>query len=391
MIKAFSVLILLFTSFSCKANELIFLPSFSLSERYDDNLRLRRNPPNINFISKFSPAVKLGLLRENGLLETDLRLNQLIYHNEPALDATEKIFNGVYSYSDDLFSFSINGNYSIQSTITTELGPAGSGFLGNVNVFRTSQLLSPNFTFNLTEKNAIQLGYSYNDISYERNTQAVRLIDFTNQQFSAVASHKISNRQSINLTGNYSLFSAPEANQTSTTVNFELGWQYLLSEQTQLKVSVGRRTTNSEFLNSLNTRTTSGQTFSINLDKELEWGSINLSAKQQLNPASTGQQQQSTILNAGVSYNLSERFSTNFSANYLKLQSTSVSTVNSNLNRTLTTLSPSISWRWTPDLKLEFSYSYRQQIIENQGNNNADGNSIQFQLSYQPQVNRQVK
>ncbi|PPD22484.1 MAG: hypothetical protein CTY24_06465, partial [Methylobacter sp.] len=167
------------------------------------------------------------------------------------------------------------------------------------------------------------------------------------------------------------------------------GWQYIPDEQTQFGLSIGKRITDSEFLNGQLKTTTDGQIFSANLSRSMEWGNISINLGQQLNPASTGQQQQSTTISASTTYNINERLFSRISGNYL--QTESVGNLSNNNSRTFSSLSPSLNWRWSEDINLEFSYTYRQQNFNNASNRDAVGNTLRFQFSYQPKVNKQVK
>ncbi|TAK64465.1 YfaZ family outer membrane protein [Methylobacter sp.] len=383
MKKGFLVPLALCASLTCQAGDYIFEPVFSVDERYEDNLLLQINPSHVNWISTVSPAVRLGYLLESGDLVANFKWNQLIYHNESTLNVAEKLFNADYLYNGELFSFNLNGDYSIQSSLTTELGSTGSGQLSNVQLLRTNRIIAPTFSYRLTERDTLQLGYSYNDVTYEKSSTNSGLSDYISQQLSTSASHKLSERQQVSLSGSYSLFKAPSADQNSTTISYQAGWQYSFSEKTQLGLSIGMRNTDTESLGGRIKSSTSGHIFSANLDRATEWGSISVNAGQQLNPASTGQQQQATTFSARTIYNINERWYTSLSVNYLKSDATSGA--NSN-NRTYATLSPALNWRWTPETKLELSYSYRQQQFDNE-NDARVGNSVQLQFIYQPQIN----
>lgn len=387
MKKGFLVPVALCASLTCQAGDYIFEPVFSANERYEDNLLLQLNPSHVDWISTLSPAVRLGYLLESGDLEANFRWNQLIYHNQSALDAAEKLLNVAYRYNGERVDFELNGDHSIQSSLTTELSAIGSGRLSNVQILRTSRLIAPTFSYRLTERDTLQLGYSYNDVTYQKRNTSNGLTDYTSQQISTSASHKLSERQQVSLSGSYSLFRAPSVDQSSTTISYQAGWQYSFDEKTQVGLSVGMRNTDTEFLGGRSKSSTSGHTFSANLNRATEWGSITVNAGQQLNPASTGQQQQTTSLSASTIYNISERWYTSLSVNYLK--SAAASGANSN-NRTYATLSPALNWRWTPETKLELSYNYRQQKFDNE-NDARVGDSVQLQFIYQPQINHQVK
>lgn len=394
------------------ALDLFFEPDFSFKERYEDNLRMQFNPSRGNLISTLSPGAMFGYLADDNELRTNLNWNHLAYHGESALDFDEKLANLNHQYQAERFKTDLAASYTEQSSINTQLDLTGSGDV-NTQLARTTQSIAPGVTYNLTEKNALQLGYNYVDVSFDKHPN-LNFSDYSNQQLSATAIHNYSQRLSFNFSGAYSEFnSAGETaspilttsfSQKSTTLNYQAGLQYAFSEQMQLSLSAGIRDTDTQSTqltkftgtdiivnDTSQSSKTSGHVFSANFNRIGEWGSFGLSAGQQLNPASTGSQQQSTTFSANAKYNLSERWTTGINASYLMTESTS--TFNNNNvsnNRTYATLSPNIRWRWTPEINLELSYSHRQQQYESLGQT-AIGNSVQLQFSYQPQLNRQVK
>ncbi|ANE55720.1 MULTISPECIES: hypothetical protein [Methylomonas] len=414
------------------ALDLLFEPDFSFKERYDDNLRLQPDPIRDNWVSTLSPALTSGYISENNDLTTKFRWNELIYHGESSLNFSEKLANLNHQFRHELFKTDFGASYLEQSSLSTQLDETGSGNL-RTQVPRISKSLSPSFTYFLTEKNSLQLSYNLTDVKFDRPENIASsnaFSDYKNQQFSAIATHAYSQRLSFNLIGSYSKFDSisdisgfgtvrkvagfdvipflskgtTTYNQNSATLNYQAGLQYAFSEQLQLSFSAGIRNTDTEtvghtiFNNPLfqstefsqNSRT-SGHVFSANLTQKSEWGSINLNAGQQLNPASSGTQQTSTTFSAAANYNLSERWSTGINANYLIAETVSTfGDISSSNNRTYAAISPNIRWQWTPEINLDFSYSYRQQYFES-NNQTAIGNSVQFQFSYQPQINRQVK
>jgi long-subunit fatty acid transport protein len=137
--------------------------------------------------------------------------------------------------------------------------------------------------------------------------------------------------------------------------------------------------------------TSSGNVYSGNLNRKFDWGSIDLNAGHQLSPASTNGQRNTTNFSADTRYNLSERWVTALAVNYVNTEQPS--NLGGNLNndsRTNVTFTPSLQWRWTPEMNLRLSYSYRQLELGSL-NETAESNNVQLQFSYQPQINRQVK
>lgn len=422
---------------NCQAFDWLFEPKFAANERYTDNLRMQIKPTRDNLITTLSPGVLLGYMAENHALNASFNWNELIYHGESELDFSEKLANINQQYTGERFKAELAAQYAIQSSINTQLDLDGSGNL-QVQVPRTTRSLAPSLTYNLTERNALQFSYNYVDVAFERNESLANNLgysDYDNQQFSATFIHTYSEVLSFNFTGSYSKFvSASDSTtnsrnsfpnrsvttsyeQNSTNFLYQGGVQYQYDELTQLAASVGMRQTENEtqysqsviydpeipgfFENGpvfeINTppSSASGHVFSLSLNRKTEWGSFSANAGQQLNPSSSGNQQQTTNFSGNLIYNLDERWSTSLTASYLISEATQSFTNSNNGNvvnntRTLSTLTPSLRWRWTPEINLDLSYIYRQQDYSFL-NDSAIGNNLQLQFSYQPQINRQVK
>ncbi|PPD34697.1 MAG: hypothetical protein CTY19_03650 [Methylomonas sp.] len=421
---------------NCQAFDWLFDPRFSATERYTDNLRMQINPTRDNLITTLSPGVLLGYMAENHALNANLNWNELIYHGESELDLSEKIANMNHQFTGERFKTDIAAQYAVQSSINTQLDLDGSGNL-QVQVPRTTRSLAPSFTYNFTERNALQLSYNYVDVAFDRTEALANNLgysDYDNQQLTATFFHTYSQQLTFNFSGEYSVFNSSNNSNTSqnlllpdnsitnrstgskfeqqsTNFLYRGGLQYQYDEQTQLALSAGMRQTenHTSFLetvtfdplplglnnvfNLVNPPATkaSGHVFSANLNRKTEWGNFSVSAAQQLNPSSSGNQQQTTNFSGNLLYNLNERWSTALTASYLISEDTRtfVNNIIDN-NRTLSTLTPSLRWRWTPEINLDLSYTYRQQDFSFL-NDSAIGNNLQLQFSYQPQINRQVK
>lgn len=410
----------------------LFDPNVSASERYDDNVTTQVDSRSMvsTMITTLSPGVLLGYLADNNELKTRFKWNELIYHNASSLDFSEKMLDVSHQFQSDRFKTELDASYYEQSSINTQLVDPTNNIAGQTLIPRTTRSIAPSVLVNVTERNSLQLAYSYQDVAFTRpaTLQNLSYSDYTNQQLSATANHTYSERLSFNFTGAYSKFdssSPPAVNTTpflgfgskSTTTAFEqhstnflyqAGLQYAFDELTQINLSAGMRATDTKtrfsqtvsfdppILNPVSqesnlSKSGSGHVFSASLTRNGEWGNVKLNAGQQLNPSSSGSQQQTTSFSAQGNYNFLERWSAGLDASYLISDSTStLSNTSQSFNRIYTTLSPNIQWRWTPDINLQLSYSHREQEYTDL-HKTAIGNSVQLQFSYQPQINRQVK
>ena len=435
-------------SHQCQAIDWLFQPYFSANERYSDNVTMQQaNSVNLisSLITTLSPGVMLGYQAENNDLKTRFTWNELLYHSASDLDFAEKLLDINHQFQGERFKTNLQAGYHEQSSINTQLVDPTLDTAGQTLVPRFTRSIAPGITFFLTEKNSLQFDYSYQDVSFDRpaDLQSLRYSDYTSQQLSSTLTHAYSERLSFNLVGAYSLFDSstsfptsstideinvrgipvrlqPPVNQTgntsydqkSNTFFYQGGLQYAFDELTQLSLSAGMRHTdnktrfsrtviydpeipllglsNSSNENNLSSKA-SGHVFSASLNRKGEWGNASLNAGQQLNPSSSGSQQQTTSVSAQANYNITERWTTGLNADYRLSEYTSVfNAVNTRNNSTYTTVSPNIRWRWTPEINLQLSYTYAQREYTS-SHQTAIGNNVQLQFSYQPQINRQVK
>ncbi len=405
-----------------QALDWLFEPNFSINERYTDNLRMQVNPIRDNFITTISPGILLGYLADDNELKTTLKWNELIYHGESDLNFSEKIANFDHQFRSERFKTGLTARYAEQSSINRQLDSDGSGNL-QLQIPRTTRSIAPTLTYNLSETNAIEIGFNYTDVAYQKDpglNLSRYYSSYSNHQYSGTFIHTFSERLSINLTGSYAEFSTSATtpsltpffgfllpttttyNQKASTFTYQAGFQYAYDPLTRFSFSAGMRNTNTK-IRTVNTITflgtsqtdrsydTSGQVFSANLNRKFEWGSVNLQAGQQITPASTGGQRNTTTFSVGAKYNLDERLTAGIDANYLESEQISAqNNSGATSTRTYISVTPNIRWRWTPDIHLELSYSYRHQKYDSI-NRTSVSNGIQLQFSYQPQLNRQVK
>lgn len=422
-------------SANCEAFDWLFKPNFGASERYTDNLRMQPNPDRDSWVTTLSPGVLLGYITENQSLNTTFKWNELIYHGQSELDFSEKIADLNYEFAGERFKAGLTGRYAEQSTLNTTIQLTTDDlFTLQAQVPRTTRSISPNFLYNLTERDALQLVYDYTDVSYDASIDTISnnraFTDYDNQQWSSTFIHTFTERFSVNLTGAYAIFNNSGQNppgttfkvigpfrvpgtvtsnysQNASTITYQAGFQYAYDERTKLSFSAGIRDTDTQIDNFITTDysgllptesinipqsfKSSGNVFSGSFKRIFDWGSIDLSGGQQLAPSSNNGQFNTTNFGADARYKLSERWISKLAIDYIETERSSSQAAGfSNNNRTSISFTPSIQWLWTPELNLQLSYSLRQLQISSP-NDNIESNNVQLQFSYQPQINRQVK
>jgi hypothetical protein len=419
-------------------------PDLSFTERYADNLRMQVLPHKSNLVTTLAPSFMAGYVADDNELQARFNYNQLFYSNETQLDFAEKIVNVNHKFYSDRWKTNVTGFYGVQSSLTTqsEIGSLGNSILVGAVIPRYTRSVNPEVTYQLSEKNSLELSGSYADVTYSFNpTNALGgYLPYTNEMLNLTLNHKYSDKLSFNATGGYSIYDTSKPlvepnylgstaypsslaySQNSKTFTGQLGFQYAFSEQMLLTAGGGIRDSNTHSVNNYTVAgltcaqlqaninnhlagstpyscstinsTTNGSLYNVSFKRDFESGSVNVGYFQQLNPSSTGSQQQTQSFTLSSNYDLSDRWKLGFTGSYTEVTAIAGYLSNQNsyayLNRNLISLSPNCRWDWTPEVNLQLSYLYLDQNYT-QINQTATANSIQFQFNYQPQINRQVK
>ncbi|MEQ1619920.1 MAG: hypothetical protein ABL919_00845 [Methylococcales bacterium] len=402
-------------TFDCQAVEYFFEPKFSSNQRYDTNLYMRRRPFQNNWISTLSPGINFGLRHENGQLNSNFTWNQLLYNNQSELDIDEQLFGINYQHQhNERLQWGANGSYNSQSSLNTE--ESGSGLLFT-QVMRKQLSIAPTVSYSLDELSSVALDYSYDKATYEKNQNIFFLSDYDYHQATGTYNYIYSELDRLNFSLSSSLYKTPVQNQRTFNHVAQAGWQHTFDKQITTYISAGLNYSQIEttlpqlpfigftstgqpvyFDNELNQLTLQqryavvksnnfGQVYRASIQKTFERGSVSLIGSQNQTPTSQGLQTRSEIAFSN-SISLNERWTAAINASYSSSEITGQT--NSQFNRTNYSISPSINWKWTPEINLGLSYRFRQQEYQSSPEPSL-GNVVQLQFNYQPQINRQVK
>lgn len=408
--------VMLCASITCQANDYFFKPVFSASERYTSNLLLRPDPQQGNWISKLSPGLNFGIRSETAELKSNFTWNQLFYTNQSALDISEQLFSTNYQHTTGRLQWGANGYYNNQSSLNSESTVQG---LSLTQVMVQQLNIAPTVSYSLTELSSLAFDYSYSNSTYDQSTNPF-LTNYDYHQASGTFNHLYTENDKLNATVSSSRYKNPERGLTTFNNVAQSGWQHNFSDQLVTYVSAGINYSQSElestvpqliprnfgflvyqdpvtgqfFQNqryeTVNTSSDGfGGIYQASIKKTFERGSASLIGSQNQTPTSQGLQTQSQ-LSVNTAYSINERWSSGLSANYSIYKMPVQANSQFNNDRTYASVSPTINWKWTPEVNIGLSYIFRQQEYKSSSQVSQD-NSVQLQFNYQPQTNSQVK
>ena len=425
MKKGFLVPVMLCASFTSQATDYFYNPVISSSERYTSNISLQPIS-TANWISKLSPGLNVGLRNDNVDLKSNFTWNQLFYTNNSELNISEQLFNIDYQHRRGRLQWGLDGSFNHQSSLNN---------LNTVQGFTLAQVMvkqlkiAPTVSYALNELSSVSMNYSYTNADYEKNT-SIFLSSYDYHQLSGTFTHLYTEHDKLNATVSGSRYKIPTRGLTTFNEVGQLGWQHSFNDQLVTYVSAGVNYSQTELqtpvgqlvpqlvpypFNNLDmymdpnpphqiyptqryeivtTNTTTnthgiGGVFQASIQKSFEKGSVALVGSQNQTPTSQGLQTQSQ-LTLTPAYTLTERWSSGMSANYSIYKMPTASNGFSDTSRTYASVSPNITWKWTPEVNVGVSYTYRQQEYKNFLGLRED-NGVQLQLTYQPKINNQVK
>jgi hypothetical protein len=417
MRKSLLVSLMLWPSFACQAGDYYLNPVFGVSERFNTNINMINKPPQDNWITTISPGINFGLRSENETLDSNFTWNHLAYTNQSELDFDETLLGVNYQHKKtDRLQWGLVASYNNRSSLNSQ--DTGTIIGENRRDIRLTQVateqisVAPSLSYSLDELNTIAFDYAYNQTTYEQaqTLQNSFQADYDYHQMSGTFTHLYSESDQFDVTLSSSRYKTPLQDQTAFNHVAQLGWQHMFSEQLVTYLSAGINYSEIEssippdaFFRGIpvwfdpatnrfsrqerfEKNSGIGEVFSASIQKSFESGTVLLGISQNQTPTSQGLQTRTNFA-FNANYPIDERWTSGFSANYSMADSTGQN--NSQFNRDNFSFSPSLNWKWSPEINLGLSYNFRQQEFE--GGQPSQGNQVEFVFSYRPQLNNLVK
>jgi hypothetical protein len=370
---------------------------------YDDNvLMISKDQPidqsRGSFQYKIIPVLTFQHKTDNTEVHANALYGTQIYTDIEGLDQDIQNYSLGGLYQTQRFDWNVSANYSITPSRNNAVQNSG---VFNTNSDSTTWTVSPSVSYKVDTLNSLILSPSYSETTFSDSGTSS-----TNQD---------------NFNNNFS---------NSNTVNVDLAWQRLWSENYTSSVSLFYSTFESQqtqVINSNSMGASNFDTYGINISNSLAWSkdltlhgtvggryteltfgsettgsfgfladvgvnytreyfSTGLHFGRSLTPSNLGQLQEQTNISFDVNYKILEALSASFNTNYQ--ESTAVGSIDPSTRNNLV-FQPSISWKLAPDWSLGGSYRYRFQegLVSSTNINNtisgeADSNLFMITLNY---------
>lgn len=420
------VLILgLFFSANCLAEEWYVQPSFSIRTEYDDNKRLltdsfvrslRERGDNVD-LSAYgiitTAEAKAGVRSENFDVFFKGKVAVKKYFSDFDFDSEDFFLDLNSNYLiNQQNSVGFSASYNQESTLTAELDDTG---LTQDNVPRTTWKISPYWTYNFSETKFLQASYLHQEVSYEQSN-TTRFTDYIYDVVSLTFTHQWNEKLTNSATASWFKVKYPSLKREEDQYSINGTLDYKFSETWSASVSGGVQYTQTEvegrppqplgraqvlddnriFLNGriissegislTNSSDVFGFTFadasieetppfsdsqtafvfSFGTEKQFEAGNIAASYSRSTSPTGFGSLRTVDRFTVDYLHKITRQlhFLLNGQVHITKSTLNENSSGFSNQDRTYYTVTPTLRWQFNRQLSLSGGYRYRRQEFE---------------------------
>jgi predicted porin len=350
--------------------------SLNPSLEYDDNIFMRDTNKVSDYHSRVTPTLvaTYGLEKAEASFSTGYVMDR--YETSRQLDQDDPFYKFNSSYQTQRSNWGLGLSY-VESSSRSDAEDDTGDF--ETNSTSTTKSISPSFSYQLTERDAVSLNANYSDKTYSTT-------DFSNSETRSLSTswqHQFTERLNggLSLSANNNKSNGGTSKTDDDTYNLSLTTSYDMSEIWVIKGSVGVRQLDSKQTNALGVtdkNSDTGSSLDFNINYKHDVNAANLSVSRSISPSSTGDVNEHDKISLSLSRQLSETLTASISSSYQETRSASDDSTNVRKNINVT---PSLNWTFAHNASLGLSYKYRQQK-ESQDDTNVSSNAIMLTLNY---------
>jgi len=358
-------------------------PSLGVKGDYNSNLILTSAAHEATYGHWVSPGVKFAGSTENLEVSGKAAADFVRYYGGIEKGLTNLYFPLAVKYGLDRETFAFDGGFTRDNTLMGELLQTGV-----VLSFTQRNLwnVAPSWTHAFTERFSAQGTYTYVKATYE-NGARLGLVDYELHGGSGGLSYQVSERDRVQVTGNYTNFGLAAADDLRSHIaGGQLSYSHAFDESVTATLTGGPQIVSSS-VNAGGRRLTDGQTIWIangTLRKQWDDAFAELTASREILPSGFGLLIQTERVGVTLSKDLTERLTASLSAQvYWVSAVTSEAVPFSFPENRFVYVSPRLSWRITPWLTADVSYARNDRTVDNPSEH-AASNLATIMFTYYP-------
>lgn len=330
-----------------------FTPHAALNVGHDDNVRLSADASESSTaVLQLDSILKRASDRFEFSLAPQLTLAR--YDREAVLDRNDASVNTSLVRRRERSQWLLSGQYIRDTTLTSELGT--TGFV-DANATHESMQLAVAPTAQITERWSASLQAATMRHRYESDGESAGLVDYDYNSVLTKSSYSTNEYSALSLDVSWGRLAVPQ-NRTATEVNnyaANVSWQSAWNERWKLNLAVGpTRVESASFSDN-------GIGYSANLDRRSEQTTWQLSWSRDVTPNGRGVLSKRERADLSLSTQISERFSTSVSTQWIRSQDFLPSLALRSARVRYFFVSSALTWRVTPTVGISTSIGWTEQ------------------------------
>lgn len=358
-------------------------PSISVKGEYNSNLLLQSGAQEGTHSYWVSPGVKFNgsteSLRVGGRIASDF---------VQYFGGRDTVITNVYAplsvqYRGERSTLGFNGGFTRDNTLRGELLQTG---LVLAFAQRNLWTANPSWTYSITDRLSFQSGYQFQDAEYETGPR-LGLVGYRVHGGNGGLSYRLSESDSIQLSGSYSKFLAPQGNNlVSDTYGMQISGTHAFSERTTFTAGGGPRF----IFNSIDTGggafrdSKTVWLFHARLATQMERTHVSLDVSREIFPSGFGLLIQTDRVGANVSHELTDHITASLNAGgYLTNAASSSTPIQRFPENRFVSVTPGVTWRLNEWWTAEGSYTYARREVQD-FNQMGTSHAVKVMVTYTP-------
>ena len=368
-------------------------PTISFRAGYNDNLRMTINDKVSTAEASFRPGAVFSRETAESGISGELRFNFRRFEEDSNLNDNNAWFETRAFRRMERSTIGLNASLVKDTTLDSQLKETGFVF---DRIRRLRINAGPNWTYNLSERSSVSVGYNYSDVQYQNTTNTL-FVDYTLHSGQISLQRILNESAAASLTTSFSR-SENENRTKSKNANLQAGVSYRFSETLSGSLFAGARYTETDFRRGSFdyvlsgdqivgiiqradnvSNSTNGYTFSGSLSKRFLRGETSVSASRNISNSINGVPVEVTRLGWNSRYRLTELLSVGLN---LQLYNSEADNKEGNsLNRNYYQIEPRFDWNFKKLWRFSGSYRYRRQTFDDT-DDDAVQNAAYLTLTY---------
>lgn len=358
-------------------------PSASAKGEYNSNLLLATGTQKSTSSYWVSPGLKFAGSTESLEVSGKVASDFVQYFGGKDAAITNVYFPLSAQYRGERSMWSLDGGLTRDNTLMGELLRTG---LVLTFTQRNLWTANPMWTYNLTERMALQSGYQYQNATYESGLR-LGLVDYEVHGGTETVSYQVSESDSVQLTGLFTRFLAPRGNDlVSDTFGAQLGGTHAFSERTTISASGGPKFVSNSINTGLETFHDQNTVWVFNgsLTTKAERAQLTLEMGRDIFPSGFGILIRTDRIGGTARYDLTDKIILSLAGQATIANSVQSSTLIHAFPETrFITVTPQITWRVNQWWTVEAGYTYSRRDVED-FNQIGISNAARVMVTYVP-------